>query len=203
MAKDLIDELEEILDKRRQYLSWNCNRVHFLADVMVEVNPSYGKDGEIEEYLESKNLTEFKDKWFNFARPCNKDWHYVRAENELYGLAEYLDKAGDEIDKHDVPLISYEITDENQCLITCYVRKDLDLDSKRTVRGSWETKEITIKEILKDWLEGQISDGWGENGAFVYHWMGEQPLLATIENLREVEKKWNTETGEKYWEDVK
>lgn len=198
---DLVDEMEEIFDKRRQYLSWNCDRIYFLADIMADVNPSYNEDGEIEEYLESKNITEFKDKWFNFAEPCNKDWHYLGVENDLYGLAEYLDKDRTGVDKHDVPLISYEITDNNQCLITCYVRKDLDINSKVTTHCNGVVKEMTIKEALEDWLDGQISDGWGENGVFIYHWMGCQPLTATIENLREVKMAWD-EKGKKYWEDA-
>ena len=200
---DIVDELEKVFEKRRQYLCFNCHKVYFMADLIAGVNPTFDEDGEIEEYLDEKDLSEFKDRWFNFLEPCNKDWHYLGIENDFFGLAEYLDKDTEGIDKHDVPLISYEITDNNKCLFECYIRKELDPNSKVSYNLNGTHEEVTVRKALKKYLDGQIGDGWGENGQFVYHFFGCPALNVNVRNLREIRRKWDLETGNEYWEEVK
>lgn len=195
----VIERLEESLDERRSFLC-ECNKVYFMANLETFTpEEDWPKD---KEYVDdTRDLSEDDDQYM-VLEPCNRDFHYMCAENLLYGLAEYLDKDTEGLDKNDVPLIAYEVTDDNKLLFTCYVNEDIDLKSK-PVEGYSEYKNLNIIERLEKYIDGQISDGWGENGLFLYHFMGCPAIVAYARNLRQVEKKYKDFIMEYTWEKVK
>lgn len=181
----VMEQLEEALDERRSFLR-ECNKVYFMADLEAQVpEKELSEDNESDEVVDLSK----SDEQYMILEPCNRDFHYMDAENLLYGLAEYLDKDTQGLDKNDVPLIAYEVTDDNKLLFTCYVNEDIDLKSKPD-EGYSEYKNLNIIERLKKYIDGQISDGWGENGLFLYYFMGCPTIIAYAKNLKRVEKKY-------------
>ena len=125
------------------------------------------------------------------------DW----PEDTLFGLSAYLDKNTEGLDKNDIPLIAYETTDNNKLLFTCYVDKNIDLKSK-PAEGYSKYKNLNIIERLEKYIDGQISDGWGENGLFLYHFIGCPAIIAYARNIRQVEKKYKDLSIDYTWEKV-
>ena len=121
---NVMEQLEEALDERRSFLC-ECNKVYFMAD--LETFTPEEDWPEDKEYVDDTRDLSEDDEQYMMLEPCNRDFHYMDAENLLYGLAEYLDKDTEGLDKNDVPLIAYEVTDNNKLLFTCYVNKDIDL----------------------------------------------------------------------------
>lgn len=182
---NVIEQLEEVLDERRNYLC-ECNKVYFMADLEAQIpEKEQSEDDDSDEAIDLSK----SDEQYMMLEPCNRDFHYMDAENLLYGLAEYLDKDTEGLDKNDVPLIAYEVIDDNKLLFTCYVNADIDLDSK-PAEGYDEYKALNIIQRLEKFLNGQISDGWGENGLFLYYFMGCPAIIAYAKNLKQVEKKY-------------
>lgn len=145
---DFVKELEEILDKRNNQLYFGCERVYFMSDLY------YYNEEEEREILPEKDPHHY---WFLDCTD-NESFHYD-LRNKLYGLAEYLHKDDEGFDKNEVPLIQYEIIKENKLLITCFVKKEFLKEHPDTIKK------------LKEYLDGQISDGWGENGFIVKNFM--------------------------------
>lgn len=153
-----IEQLEEVLDKRRNYIC-ECNRVYFMAD--LETFTPEDECPEYKEYFDDTRDLSEDNEHYMMLEPCNRDFHYMGAENLLYGLAEYLDKDTEGLDKNDVPLIAYEVTDNNKLLFTCYVDAGINLKSKPD-EGYPRYKDLNIIERLEKYIDGQISDGWGK-----------------------------------------
>lgn len=195
---NVMEQLEEVLDERRSFLC-ECNKVHFMAD--LETFTPEDECPEDKEYVDDTRDLSDDDEQYMMLEPCNRDFHYMDAENLLYGLAEYLDKDTEGLDKNDVPLIAYEVTDDNKLLFTCYVNEDIDLDSKPD-EGYSEYKNLNIIERLKKYIDGQISDGWGENGLFLYYFMGCPAIVAYAKNLRRVEKSYKPRSLDWEWKVV-
>lgn len=182
---NVMEQLEEVLDERRNYLC-ECNKVYFMADLEAQIpEKEQSEDDDSDEAIDLSK----SDEQYMMLEPCNRDFHYMDAENLLYGLAEYLDKDTEGLDKNDVPLIAYEVTDDNKLLFTCYINADIDLCSKPDEDYD-EYKELNIIQRLEKFLNGQISDGWGENGLFLYYFMGCPAIIAYAKNLKQVEKKY-------------
>jgi len=180
----IMEQLEEALDERRNYLC-ECNKVYFMANLEAQVPEE--KSSEDDDHDEAIDLSKSDDQYM-MLEPCNRDFHYMDAENLLYGLAEYLDKNTEGLDKNDVPLIAYEVTDDNKLLFTCYVDENIDLNSK-PAEGYSEYKDLNVIQRLEKYINGQISDGWGENGLFLYYFMGCPAIIAYVKNLKRVEKE--------------
>ena len=123
---NVMEQLEEVLDERRNYLC-ECNKVYFMADLEAQIpEEEQSNNGGPDE---AGDLSK-SDEQYMMLEPCNRDFHYMDSENLLYGLAEYLDKNTAGLDKNDVPLIAYEVTDDNKLLFTCYVDENIDLNSR-------------------------------------------------------------------------
>ena len=194
----VMEQLEEALDERRSFLR-ECNKVYFMADLETFTpEDDWPKD---KEYVDDTRDLSEDDEQYMMLEPCNRDFHYMDAESLLYGLAEYLDKGTEGLDKNDVPLISYEVTDDNKLLFTCYVNEGIDLKSKPD-EGYSEYKNLNIIERLKRYIDGQISDGWGENGLFLYYFMGCPAIVAYAKNLRRVEKSYKPRSLDWEWKVV-
>lgn len=193
-----IEQLEEVLDKRRNYIC-ECNRVYFMAD--LETFTPEDECPEYKEYFDDTRDLSEDNEHYMMLEPCNRDFHYMGAENLLYGLAEYLDKDTEGLDKNDVPLIAYEVTDNNKLLFTCYVDAGINLKSKPD-EGYPRYKDLNIIERLEKYIDGQISDGWGENGIFLYHFIGSPAIVAYVRNLRQVKKVYDQYTLDYTWEPV-
>lgn len=181
-----IERLEDVLESRKAYLR-TCNKVYFMADLET-FTPEEDWPEDKEYFDDTRDLSE-DDKQYMMLEPCNRDFHYMGAENLLFGLAKYLDRDTEGIDKNDVPLISYEVTDNNKLLFTCYVDWGINLKSKPD-EGYARYKDLNIIERLEKYIDGQISDGWGENGLFLYHFIGCPAIVAYARNLRQVEKTY-------------
>ena len=182
---NVMEQLEEVLDERRNYLC-ECNKVYFMADLEAQIpEEEQSNNGGPDE---AGDLSK-SDEQYMMLEPCNRDFHYMDSENLLYGLAEYLDKNTEGLDKNDVPLIAYEVTDDNKLLFTCYVDENIDLNS-RPAEGYSEYKDLNVTQRLEKYIKGQISDGWGENGLFLYYFMGCPAIIAYAKNLKQVEKKY-------------
>lgn len=182
---NVMEQLEEVLDERRNYLC-ECNKVYFMADLEAQIpEKEQSEDDDSDEAIDLSK----SDEQYMMLEPCNRDFHYMDAENLLYGLAEYLDKDAEGLDKNDVPLIAYEVTDDNKLLFTCYVDENIDLKSKPN-EGYSEYKDLNVIQRLEKYISGQISDGWGENGLFLYYFMGCPAIIAYAKNLKQVEKKY-------------
>ena len=182
---NVMEQLEEALDERRNYLC-ECNKVYFMADLEARIpEEEQSEDDDADEVIDLSK----SDEQYMMLEPCNRDFHYMDAENLLYGLAEYLDKNTEGLDKNDVPLIAYEVTDNNKLLITCYVNEDIDLNSKSD-EGYPEYKDLNVTQRLEKYIDEQISDGWGENGFFLYYFMGCPAIIVYAKNLKQVEKKY-------------
>lgn len=194
---NVMKQLEEALDERRSFLC-ECNKVYFMADLEAQIpEKELSEDDESDEVIDLSK----SDEQYMMLEPCNRDFHYMDAESLLYGLAEYLDKDTEGLDKNDVPLISYEVTDDNKLLFTCYVNEDIDLKSKPD-EGYSEYKNLNIIERLKKYIDGQISDGWGENGLFLYYFMGCPAIVAYAKNFRRVEKSYKPKSLDWEWKVV-
>lgn len=191
---NVMRQLEEALDERRSFLC-ECNKVYFMADLEAQISEEESsEDDDADEVIDLSK----SDEQYMMLEPCNRDFHYMDAENLLYGLAEYLDKATEGLDKNDVPLIAYEVTDNNKLLFTCYINGDIDLKSKPD-EGYSEYKNLNIIERLKKYIDGQISDGCGENGLFLYYFMGCPAIVAYAKNLRRVEKSYKPRSLDWEW----
>lgn len=195
---NVMEQLEEVLDERRSFLC-ECNKVHFMAD--LETFTPEDEWPEDKEYVDDTRDLSNDDEQYMMLEPCNRDFHYMDAESLLYGLAEYLDKDTEGLDKNDVPLIAYEVTDDNKLLFTCYVNENIDLDS-RPDEGYDEYKKLNIIQRLEKYINGQISDGWGENGLFLYYFMGCPAIVAYAKNLRRVEKSYKPKSLDWEWKAV-
>lgn len=193
-----IERLEDVLESRRAYLR-TCNKVYFMADLET-FTPEEDWSEDKEYFDDTRNLSD-DDKQYMLLEPCNRKFHYSDAEKLLFGLAEYLDKDTEGLDKHDVPLISYEVTDNNKLLFTCYVDAGINLKSKPD-EGYPRYKDLNIIERLEKYIDGQISDGWGENGIFLYHFIGAPAIVAYVRNLRQVKKVYDQYTLDYTWEPV-
>ena len=194
---NVMEQLEEALDERRSFLC-ECNKVYFMTDLEVQIpEKELSEDNESDEVVDLSK----SDEQYMMLEPCNRDFHYMDAENLLYGLAEYLDKDTQGLDKNDVPLIAYEVTDDNKLLFTCYVNEDIDLKSK-PAGCSYEYKELNIIQRLEKYIDGQISDGWGENGLFLYYFMGCPAIVAYAKNLKQVEKNYKPRSLDWEWKVV-
>lgn len=196
---ELIEKLEDVLDERKRYLC-TCQQVYFMADLKRYI-PEDEWPEDCENFDEEPDLSK-DDEHYMMLEPCNRDFHYMDAEDLLFGLSAYLDKETEGIDKNDVPLIAYETTDDNKLLFTCYVDKNIDLKSKPD-EGYSEYKKLNITERLKKYIDGQIGDGWGENGLFLYNFIGCPAVVAYARNLRRVEKKYKLLSMDYTWKKVK
>lgn len=145
---DFVKKLEKVLDERNKQLYFGCERIYLLSNLY------YYNENE-----DRVNLPEKGDYPYWFLDSTDDDSFHYDLRNKLYGLAEYLHKDDEGFDKNEVPLIQYEITKDNKLLITCFVEKNFLKDHPDTV------------EKLKKYIEGQISDGWGENGFTVKNFM--------------------------------
>jgi pseudouridine synthase len=84
-----IERLEDVLKSRKAYLR-TCNEVYFMAD--LETFTPEDEWPEDKEYFDdTRDLSEDNEQYM-MLEPCNRDFHYMRAEKLLFGLAEYLDK---------------------------------------------------------------------------------------------------------------
>ena len=193
---DVMKQLEKALDKRRSFLC-RCNKVYFMADLEAQISEK-GYEDDVDKTIDLSKSNEH----YMMLEPCNREFHYMCAENLLYGLAEYLNKDTCGLGKNDVPLIAYEVTNDNKLLFTCYVDENIDIKSK-PAEGSDDYKELYIIQRLEKYIDGQISDGWGENGLFLYYFMGCPAIVAYARNLRQVEKKYKDFSMEYTWEKVK
>ena len=187
--------LKEAFDKRNNELWWNCNQVYFLADISVYVPEEIEGTEKEKEYCD---LSKSVNSWF--LEPVQKDYYTYDLMHKWSGLAEYLHKDEVGFDKNEVPLIKYEVTDDNKILITCFVDKDLPLDSKP--ENCYEHySNLTVVQRLEDWLDGQIGDGWGENGFLLGFFIGE-PKEVYIDNFYQVKKAYERESLDWHWEKV-
>ncbi len=193
-------ELEQVFDKRRNYICFGCNHIYFMADLEKIIPEEEWPDND-ENFNDIVDLSK-DDNHYMFLEPCNRDFHYMEAENLVYGLAEYLNRDSIGFDKNEVPCISYETTKDNKIIFTCFVDKELDLKSKPNCERS-DYKNLNIIERLKEYIDGQISDGWGENGLFLYHFMGCPTIIAYPNNLRRVEKDFKKFSLDWEWKEVK
>lgn len=196
---ELIRKLEEVLDERRNYLCECCNKVYFMVDLET-FTPEDDWPEDKEYFDDTRDLSEDNEHYM-MLEPCNRDFHYSGAEDTLFGLSAYLDKNTEGLDKNDIPLIAYETTDDNKLLFTCYVDKNIDLKSK-PAEGYSKYKNLNIIERLEKYIDGQISDGWGENGLFLYHFIGCPAIIAYARNIRRVEKKYKDLSIDYTWEKV-
>lgn len=193
-----IERLEDALESRRAYLR-TCNKVYFMADLET-FTPEEEWPEDKEYFDDTRNLSD-DDEQYMLLEPCNRKFHYSDAEELLFGLAEYLDKDTEGLDKYDVPLISYEVTDDNKLLFTCYVDNGIDLKSKPK-EGCSCHKNLNVVQRLEKFLDGQIGDGWGSSGIYLYHFIGTPATVAYVRNLRQVKKVHDQYTLDYTWEPV-
>ena len=193
-----IERLEDAFESRRAYLR-TCNKVYFLADLETFTPEDEWPEGE-EYFDDTRNLSD-DDEQYMLLEPCNRKFHFYDAEELLFGLAEYLDKDTEGLDKHDVPLISYEVTDDNKLLFTCYVDNGINLKSKPK-EGCSCHKKLNVVQRLEKYLNGQIGDGWGSNGIYLYYFIGTPATVAYARSLRQVKKVYDRDTLETTWEPV-
>ena len=185
---DFIEKVEELLDERSDQLAWKCDRFYYMSELRISV-PEELEGTEEDGML----LSEIKEPFWLMENVNDDDFHY-HLRSRIFGLAEYLDEDRYGFDKTVVPLIKYEVTRENKLLVTCYVDKDFLKDHPDTPKE------------LHDWLDGQISDGWGENGFTVARFGGSTKTVYS-DGVTRVEKKFGFEheppiKGD-YWEEVK
>ncbi len=174
---DFIKKLEKILDERNKQLYFGCERIYFLSDLHY-----YNEDEERVVLPE----TDPYHYWF-LDSTDNNSFHYD-LRNKLYGLAEFLHKEDEGFDKNEVPLIQYEITDANKLLITCFVEKEFLKEHPDTIKK------------LNEYLDGQISDGWGENGFMVKNFMDDVKEVWS-DGVRLVKKKMDLNSFDSIFED--
>lgn len=103
-------------------------------------------------------------------------------------MAEYLNKDDEGFDKNEVPLIQYEITKENKLLITCFVEKNFLKEHPDTIGK------------LEKYIDGQISDGWGENGFVVKNFMDDIKEV-WADGVRLVKRKMDLDSLDTIFED--
>lgn len=144
------------------------------------------------------DLSKGVNSWF--LEPVQKDHFTYNLVHKWAGLAEYLKKDEVGFDKNEVPLIKYEVTDNNKILITCFVDKDLPLDSKPE-NCCENYSNLTVVQRLEDWLDGQISDGWGENG-FLFEFFTGESKKVYISNFYQVKKVYEPESLDWHWEKI-
>ena len=82
------------------------------------------------------------------------------------GLARYLH---DDLDKH-VDYIQYYYVNHG------YICFDVKLKSDSETIVNYRGKEITLYQAVCDYIQGQISDGWGENGIILWEWIHDKAL---------------------------
>ena len=113
-------------------------------------------------------------------------------------MLEHVKLLKEAFDKNEVPLIKYEVTDDNKILVTCFIDKEFSLDSKP---GNCCEKynNLTVVQRLESWLDGQISDGWGENG-FLFGFLIGKPKKVYIDNFYQVKKAYERESLDWHWE---
>ena len=86
-------------------------------------------------------------------------------------------------------------------LFTCYVDAGINIKSKPD-EGYSGYKDLNIIERLEKFIDGQINDGWGENGIFLYHFIGAPAIVAYVRNIRQVNKVYDQYTLDYTWEPV-
>lgn len=174
---DFVKELEEILTKRNNQLFWNCERVYFMSDL-------YYYNDEDEQVI----LPSDADYHYWLMDHIDEDSFHYNLKDRLYGLAEYLHKDYDGFDKNEVPLIQYEITNENKLLITCFVEKEFLKEHPDTIKK------------LEDYIDGQISDGWGENGFTVKNFLDDIKEV-WADGVKRVKKRMSLDSTDHVFED--
>ena len=174
---DFVEKLEKILDERNKQLYFGCERIYLLS------NLHYYNENE-----DKVNLPEKSDYPYWFLDSTDNNSFHYDLRNKLYGLAEYLHKNYEGFDKNEVPLIQYEITKDNKLLITCFVEKEF-------LKGHPDTVEK-----LKKYVEGQISDGWGENGFTVKNFMDDVKEV-WADDVSLVKKKMDLDSLDSIFED--
>ncbi len=115
-------------------------------------------------------------------------------EDRNKGLAIYLD---DELEKK-VKYIHY------QCIHDGYVEFDVELKCDEYEKVTYRGEELTLKDAVCKYIQGQISDGWGENGIYVLKdWMGGKVKCVSLtwdlyERDYEKSKKFAKKNGEEF-----
>ena len=109
------------------------------------------------------------------------------------GLAIYLD---DELEKK-VKYIHYKCTRDG------YVEFDVELKCDEYKEVTYEGEKLTLKDAVCKYIQGQISDGWGENGIYVLKgWFGEPVKHVNLTyDLYEKDHKKSAELAEKNGEE--
>lgn len=180
---EIVKEIEELLDKRTKEICLKCWQFYYMSDLRVSVPE------ELEGTEEDGKLLSEYDEPFWFMESMARDEFFYDLRNRLYGLAEFLHKDDEGFDKNEVPLITYEITRENKLLVTCYVDKEFLKDHADTPKK------------LLEFLNGQISEGWGENGFIVARFGGDTKMVIS-DGVDWVEAKVDPNTYKEYWEKV-
>lgn len=109
------------------------------------------------------------------------------------GLARYLH---DDLDKH-VDYIQYYYSHHG------YICFDVKLNSDSETIVNYRGKEISLYQAICDYISGQISDGWGENGIILLEWIYEKTLSCQCswelyEEDYEASKKLATDNNDRF-----
>lgn len=116
----------------------------------------YSKVSHTIEHEDCDEIVQVKGRYC-LLEPVTREWY----GDINRGLARYLH---DDLNKR-VDYIQYYYSDHG------YICFDVKLKNDSDTIVNYRGKKITLYQAVCDYISGQISDGWGENGIILYNWL--------------------------------